>query len=139
LKEGECQVSRGRTGIGQRQVYGQEALKLSLSGGEALDLGELLEVGAEDFALQGETGELALAPDVDEAGVLELLDVVGEGGGADVVGSLQGAAGHGVCAGADLAQDLVASRLGQGAGDRGELPFGQVRWGLRCHCFKSTP
>jgi hypothetical protein len=56
-----------------------------------LDLGELLEVGVEDVTLE------------DEADVLELLDVVGEGGGADVVGAMQSAAGHGVAAGSDLA------------------------------------
>jgi hypothetical protein len=98
-----------------------------------LDLGELLEVGVEDVALQGEAGELALALDVDEAGVLQLLDVVGEGRGADVVGGMEGAAGHGVGAGADLAQNLVATWLGEGAGDRDELPLGELRWVLQCH------
>jgi hypothetical protein len=98
-----------------------------------LDLSELLEVSVEDVALEDEAGELALALDVDEASVLEFLDVVGEGGGTDVVGGLQRAAGHGVGAGADLAEDLVAARFGEGACNRGELPVGQVGRILQSH------
>ena len=94
--------------------------------GRGLKTGEAVEVGAEDVALEGEVGELSLALDADEAGVLELLHVMGESGGADGLGFAEAGAGRGALAAADLGKDLVASGCGKGFGDEGELAVGHL-------------
>ena len=94
--------------------------------GRGLKTGEAVEVGAEDVALEGEVGELSLALDADEAGVLELLHVMGESGGADGLGFAEAGAGRGALAAADLGKDLVASGRGKGFGDEGELAVGNL-------------
>ncbi len=91
----------------------------------AAERGEPLQVGLEDVALEHEVHELALALDLHQARRLELLDVVREGRGADVVRFLQGRARAGRIGGADLLQDLEAARLGEGACDARELALGE--------------
>ena len=51
-----------------------------------------VEVGVQDPALQDEVCELAFAEDLDQAGGLELLDVMGQGRGADALALMHGAA-----------------------------------------------
>jgi len=87
-------------------------------------VGEAVEVGAEDVALQDEVGESSLAFDADEAGIFQLFHVVGEGGGADGLGFVQAGAGRGAVAAADFRENLVAAGCGQGARDEGELAIG---------------
>jgi hypothetical protein len=86
-----------------------------------LKTGEAIEIGAEDVALQGEVGELALALDADEAGVFELLHVMGESGGADGLGFAEAGAWRGALATADLGKNLVAAGCSESLGDKGEL------------------
>ena len=102
------------------------------------EVGETVEVGAEDVALQNEVGEFALAFDADEAGVFQLFHVVGEGGGADGLGLVEAGAGRGALASADFGEDLVAAGCGERAGDEGELAVGEGRFLCRaetlfCH------
>jgi hypothetical protein len=93
--------------------------------GPLSDLAEAVEVGAQDVALEGEVHELPLARGLDEAGGLQLLDVVREGRGAHLLGLVESAARGDAVAGADLLEDLHAARLGQGARDARELPVGE--------------
>jgi hypothetical protein len=95
-----------------------------LGGRGRSEVGETVEVGAEDIALQDEVGEFALALDADEAGIFQLFHVVGEGGGADGLGFVEAGAGRGAVAAADLGEDLVAAGCGQGTGDERELAVG---------------
>jgi hypothetical protein len=90
------------------------------------EVGEAVEVGAEDVALEDKVGEFALALDADEAGVFQLLYVVGEGGGADGLGFVEAGAGGGALAAADLGEDLVAAGGGERAGDERELAVGNT-------------
>ena len=61
---------------------------------------------------------------LDQSGALQLLEVVREGGGADLVRVVQGAAGQGWVGAADLLKDLMAARLGERARDLRELLVG---------------
>jgi hypothetical protein len=88
------------------------------------EVGEAVEVGAEDVALQDKVSEFPLAFDADEAGVFQLFHVMGEGGGADGLGFVEAGAGRGAVASADLGEDFVAAGGGQGAGDERELAVG---------------
>ena len=74
----------------------------------ASDPGQPLQIGLEHVAPQAEARDPALPLDPDQAGGLELLDVMGQGGGTYPAGLLERAAGGCAVAGAELAQDLVA-------------------------------
>lgn len=73
----------------------------------------MLQVGVQHIALQGQAGKFALAADGDQAGSLQLLHVVGQSGGADGLTFANLSAGGAVSFGADLLQNLMASRIGQ--------------------------
>lgn len=90
------------------------------------ETGEALEVGVEDVAPQREAGVLAMALDVDEAGVLELFHVMGKGGRADGLLFGEAGAGRGAFIAADLGEDFVAARFGESLGDKGELLVGEA-------------
>ena len=83
------------------------------------------EVALQDVALQAEAGEFALAGDFDEAGGFQFLHMVGQGGGCDGLTSANIGTGGSVFAGADLLQDLMASRIGQGLRDQVNLMLGK--------------
>jgi hypothetical protein len=87
-------------------------------------MGEAVEVGAEDVALQNEVGEFSLALDADEAGVFQFFHVVREGGCADGLAFAEAGTRCGAVAAADLGEDFVAARGGEGLGDEGELAVG---------------
>ena len=71
--------------------------------------------------------ELAFFAGADQAGGLKLLHVVREGGGADGDALAHLGTGHrGLATRADLAEDLVAARVGKGFGDQLELIFGEL-------------
>ena len=88
------------------------------------EVGETVEVGTEDVALQDKVGEFALALDADEPGIFQFFHVVGEGGGADGLSFVEAGAGRGALASADLGEDLIAAGCGQGARDERELAVG---------------
>ena len=77
-----------------------------------LDFIELVEVGLEDIALQGQISEFSLAGDCDESSCLQFLDVVLEGRSADRLALAHGRAGYGAAALADPAKDLEAPWIG---------------------------
>lgn len=60
------------------------------------------------------------------------LDSVRERGGGDRLTSANIGAGGGVFAGADLLQDFMASRIGQGLRDQVNLMLGRVFWVSPC-------
>src|SRR6185312_1453472 len=95
-------------------------------GQRALYFCQPVEIGAQNRALEGEIHELAGAAALDEAGLLELLQMMREGGGADLVRPVQRRARQHPVGLADLLQDLVAPRLGQRPGDGGELTVGEL-------------
>src|SRR4029077_16250948 len=89
-----------------------------------LDFGEAVQVGAQHVATKAYVHELAFANDVDQAGRFQLLDVMRKGRGAHLMGPVQDAAGGRVGASADLLEDPIASRFGQGPGDSPERLVG---------------
>lgn len=98
---------------------------------ERSDTGKVLEVGVEDIAPQDEIGGAAVALDADEPGILELLHVMGEGGGADVLHLLHACAWGGALVAAEGDEDFVATWLGEGAGDERALLVGELEGLLR--------
>ena len=90
------------------------------------DLGELPEIGVEETPLETEVGELPLPPDFDQPCGLQLLDVMRDGGGADVLGLLKGAARQSLLGRGDLAKDAVATAIGKRARNQRELLVAQA-------------
>src|SRR6266436_6504035 len=70
-----------------------------------------VEIGAQHPALEDKVCELAFAQDIDQAGGLEFLDVMGQGRGADALALVQGAARRRRVVLADLLEDLNATWL----------------------------
>jgi hypothetical protein len=85
--------------------------------------GETVDVGLEDRAARGERCASAFALHFDEAGLAELFEVMGDGGGTDDVMLVEGAAG-GAVSGGDLLEDGEASRIGEGSSDGVKLFVG---------------
>src|SRR5438270_13911997 len=86
-----------------------------------------VEISPQHPALQDKVCELAFAEELDQAGGLEFLDVMGQGRRADALALVQGAARRRGVALADLLEDLNATRLCESAGDARELALGQGR------------
>src|SRR5712671_7340501 len=86
-----------------------------------------VEIGAQDPALQDKVCELAFAKDLDQAGGLELLDVMGQGRGADALALMHDAARRRGGVLADLLEDLNTTGLGERARDARDLALGQGR------------
>ena len=85
------------------------------------------DIGAQYPALQDKVCEFAVAEDLNQAGGLKFLDVMGEGRGTNALAFVQDAAGRRGVVLADLSKDLNAPRLGEGAGNARELALGQGR------------
>jgi len=96
---------------------------------EALDLGQACEVGFEHVAVEAIGDELALAGRLDQAGDLELLHVVGDGGGGDLSTFAKLLAGERVAGLADAAEQIVAAGVGEGSGDAVEACVGESSGG----------
>src|SRR5437016_762848 len=92
-----------------------------------LDFRQPIEIGAQNRALEDEVCELAFADDLDQAGGLELLDVMGEGRGADALALVHGLAWSRIVVRPDLLEDPHAPRLGERAGNARERALGQRR------------
>ena len=86
-----------------------------------------VEIGAQHPTLQDKVCELAFAQDLDQAGSLEFLDVMGEGRGTNALALVQNAARRRGVMLADLPEDPNAPWLGKGAGNARELALGQRR------------
>src|SRR5215212_6930172 len=93
-------------------IPGPRASRVPRNDGGPSDFRQAVEIGAQHVALEHEIGELAVADDVDQARRLKLLEMVGEGGGADLLALVQRSAGHrpGLAC-ADRFEHLVAPRL----------------------------
>src|SRR5260370_36537493 len=83
-----------------------------------------VEIGAQYPALQDKVCELAFAEDIDQAGGLEVLDVMGQGRSANALALVQGAARPRGLVRADLREDLNATRLGWPPGNAQKLAVG---------------
>lgn len=83
------------------------------------------QVGLEDIALQFQAGKFALASDFDQSRRLQFLHMVRQGGGGDRLAAANVAAGGNVVAGANLLQNLMASRVGQCLRDQVNLLLGK--------------
>ncbi len=83
------------------------------------------QVALQDVALQFQAGEFAFAGDFDEARGFQFLHMVGQGGGGDRLATANIDTGGSVFAGANLLQDLMASRIGQGFRDQVNLVLGK--------------
>src|ERR1700730_14461453 len=86
-----------------------------------------VEIGLQCPAFQDEVCELAIAEDLDQAGGLELLDVMGQGRGTNALALVQRAAGRWSVMLHDLLEERSAARLGERAGNARELALGQGR------------
>jgi hypothetical protein len=93
--------------------------------GFRLDLREIVQIGLENFALQGQVGELAFALDRNQAGYFQFLDVMGESGSAHGLAFADIGAGGGAAFCADLFEDFQTARVCQGFGNQMELTFGK--------------
>jgi hypothetical protein len=108
---------------------------------ERSEVGKVGRVGVEDVSAESIADELAVACGVNEARGLEFFHVVGEGGGTDRLrifdfGTLHG----GATTGADLAEEIEATRVCKSLGDQVDLRFGEfdgqrVRWSFRAGMF----
>ena len=78
-------------------------------------------------------GELALAQNLDEAGGPELLEVAGQGGGADRQPLLEAVAGNRLLRLAKALQDLVTTRVGKSPGDQRDLAPAETITLSTCH------
>jgi hypothetical protein len=87
------------------------------------DLGQTIEVSSQNVAPKAEVREFSPACDMDQSCFFQLLEMVGQGGRADLASGLQVTAWPGTNAAADLLQDLVAPGLCQRASDLFKLPF----------------
>lgn len=85
--------------------------------------------------MQDEIREFTLADDANQAGCLQLLYVMGDSRRAHLVHSVQPGAGCWSGAGANRLEDLIPSRLGQGAGDARKLPACHSPGSVGCHRF----
>ncbi len=95
-------------------------------------------VGVQDVTLQLEMGEFTLATNGDQASGFEFLHVVGERGGADRLAPTNLGAGYATFRSADLLQDFVASRIGQGLRYQMNLAF-RKRFPFRHGCLHIAP
>ena len=91
----------------------------------ASDFREPIQVRAQDVALEDQVGALALADDLDQAGRLQLLDVMGDRRRAHAVRLVQDAAGHRARVGPDLHKEPITARFGQCTGDPRKLLVAQ--------------
>lgn len=86
-----------------------------------LNSGEAVEIGLENVAAKDIAHELALPPGLDQACILQLLHMVREGCRADWQGIANVSAGTGVAGSPNLLENLIATRIGQSAGNEREL------------------
>jgi hypothetical protein len=89
------------------------------------DFGEAGLVGLEDVAAETVGDELAFAGGFDQAGGLEFLHMVGDGGGGDVAATAEGLAGEAIAGAANAAQEIEAAWVGQSPGDEVDAVFGE--------------
>jgi hypothetical protein len=82
---------------------------------------------------------LAFANDFDQAGHLQLFNVMREGRGAHTVGSLQLGAGRRIFARRDLPEHLNASRFGQNSANLRHLTARQSVILRSFHFYSSPP
>lgn len=98
-----------------------------------LEGGEAFQVGFPDVAAEGGVGEFAVAPDVDEAGCVELFQVMGDSSGSETDKFADGGATGGGFGFADSLKHFEALGVGEGFGDAGELAVVKVRGGRGGH------
>ena len=95
-----------------------------------LELLQLMEVGVPGGAAEGEAHLATEALGVDEAGLLQLLEMVRDGGRGDALLGVEVTAEQIFGAG-DLLKDGEAAGVGEGAGDCLEVLGGEGRGGRR--------
>ena len=91
-----------------------------------LDLRHAGKIGLKHIAAEPVGDELAIARRVDEARGLQLLHMVGDSGSADLGASAQVLARQRVAGLADLAQEVIAARIGQRPGDQVKAIVGEL-------------
>jgi hypothetical protein len=90
------------------------------------DRSQIIQVSLEHFALQREPHALAFASEFDEAGVLQLLYMVGERGGRDRLALADVGAEDALATCADLLKDLMTARIGERLSDEADLALGEA-------------
>ena len=88
---------------------------------QGLNFRESIQVGAQYIALEEEAGERAFTKNFDQAGRLQLFNVMGESRGAHEVDFLQLFARRRFPVRPDLLENLHASRFGQHSADSRKL------------------
>jgi len=105
-------------------------MRNSFAGAELLsDLRHAGKIGFQHIAAQPVRDEFAVARRFDKACSFKLLHVVGDGGGADLSAAAQVLARERIARLADLAQQVVAARIGQRPGDEVKAVFRKSRCG----------
>lgn len=87
-----------------------------------LNSGEVVDVSLEHTALDGEIGKFALAGNLDQSRCFQFFNVVGEGCSRHWLFRPDLGTG-GAFSRSDLAEDLVAARVRESAGDHDDLPI----------------
>jgi len=87
----------------------------------------MVEVGFENIALKDQAHALALSLKLDEAGVLEFFDVMGESRSRNRLASAHFTAKHPCLLGSDVLEDFVTARVGERFGDQVNLTLGKPR------------
>ena len=86
----------------------------------------MTQVGFEHAALKLKAHALALAADFDEAGIFELLYMVGKGGGCDGLAIAHVRAEDTFVLRAHLLEDLMTARIRESLGDQPDLALGKA-------------
>ena len=85
----------------------------------------MVEVGFEDIALKDQAHALALPLKLDEPGVLEFLNVMGESRSGNRLASAHVTAKHPGLLGSDVLKDFVAAGIGERFRDQMNLTLGK--------------
>lgn len=83
----------------------------------------MVKVGLQNVALQYQVGKLALADDRNQPRRLQLFNMMRERGCAHGLALTHICAGDATALCANLLQDFVAARIGQGFGNQADLTF----------------
>lgn len=85
---------------------------------------QMIEIGPQHFPLKKKTHALAFAFKLNEARVLQLFYMVGERRGGDGLALAHISAKYASAPFADLLENLMTARVGQGFGDEPDLALG---------------
>ena len=103
-----------------------EGFRKTAGSSKLLNRLQIFEVRLEHFTLKRQTHALAFAGYLDQAGVFELLYMVGKGGGCDGLAIAHVGAEDTFVLRAHLLEDLMTARIRERLGDQPDLALGKA-------------